>query len=224
MEFRVEKIGMASILFVELSEGEAVKAESGAMVSMKGDIEIKTSTGGLFKALGRALFGGESLFMNTFIAKGKAEVALAPKLPGDVEVLDLSGTVYVQSSSYLASSPDIEVSTKFGGFKSFFAGEGFFLLKVSGTGKLALSSFGGIYVRELDAGERMTVDTGHVVAFDESVSYSVRTFGGLKSFLFGGEGLVVDFVGPGRVFIQTRNYPDFVEWIKVLAKSVVERD
>ncbi len=222
MKFEVNLKGSYSILFVELEPGEAVKAETGAMVSIEGDVDIETSTGGILKALKRTVLGGESFFMNTFRAKNRARIGFAPLLPGDIEVLDLSGTIYVQSSSFLASETQIDIDTKFGGFKSFFAGEGFFLLKISGMGKVALSSFGGIYSKELDVGEKMIVDTGHVVAFEESVKYSVRTFGGLKSFLFGGEGLIVEFTGPGRVYIQTRNYPDFVEWIKVLVKRFRE--
>ncbi len=220
MRFGVEFKGSYSILFVDLEPGESVKGETGAMVSIEGDVDIKTSTGGVFKALKRAVFGGESFFMNTFTAKSKARVSFAPMLPGDIEVLDLSGTILAQSSAFLASDVSLEVDTKVGGFKTFFAGEGFFLLKISGHGKLALSSFGAIFSKHLDVGEKMIVDTGHVVAFDESVDYKVRTFGGLKSFLFGGEGLIVEFTGPGRVFVQTRNYPDFTEWIKSLAKSV----
>ncbi len=220
MDFKVEFKGSYSILFVDLEPGESVRGETGSMVSMEGDVEIQTSTGGIFKALKRAVLGGESFFMNTFKANSKAKLAFAPMLPGDIEVVDLSGTIFVQSSSYLASEVDLDIDTKFGGFKTFFAGEGFFLLKISGFGKLALSSFGAIYSKQLDVGEKMIIDTGHVVAFEESIDYKVRTFGKLKSFLFGGEGLIVEFTGPGRVYIQTRNYPDFTEWIKQLAKSV----
>ncbi len=220
VDFKVEYRGAFSILFVDLQPGEEVRAETGTMVSMEGDVEVETSTGGFLKAIKRML-GGESFFMNIFRAKGPSRVAFAPRLPGDIEIVDLSGTIYVQSSSYLASETSLDIDSKFGGHRSFFAGEGLFLLRVSGMGKVALSSFGAIYSKSLEPGERMIVDTGHVVAFDEGVNYTVRTFGGLKSFMFGGEGLVVEFTGPGRVYIQTRNTPDFMEWIKMLAKEVV---
>ncbi|QTA37217.1 TIGR00266 family protein [Thermosipho ferrireducens] len=216
MRFDVEFKGSYSILFVTLSPGESILAETGALVSMTGNVNVETSTGGIFKALKRALLGGEHLFLNKFSALSKSRIAFAPRLPGDIEVVSLNGGLIVQSTSFLASDVSIDLDTKFGGFKSFFAGEGFFLLKLSGIGKAAISSFGAIYTITLDAGEKLTVDTGHIVAFDETMSYSVRTFGGIKSTLFGGEGLVCDFVGPGRIFIQTRNYPDFVSWIKSL--------
>lgn len=108
------------------------------------------------------------------------------------------------------------MDVSFGGFKTFFAGEGIFLLKLQGEGDVAVSSFGGIRSVTLQPGEEITVDTGHVVAFDGTLKWDVRTFGGLKSKLLGGEGLVCTFTGPGRVYIQTRNYPAFVDWIKSL--------
>lgn len=214
MNFKIDFEGSYSVLFVELEPNEVVIAEPGAMVSMKGDIEVKTSTGGVLKAFKRAFLGGEHFFLNRYISYGKSEISFAPLLPGDIKVIDVDGTFYLQSTSYLASQEDISIDTKFGGFKSFFSGEGFFLIKLEGHGKVAISAFGGIYSKTLEPGEKITVDTGHIVGFDESVKYSVRTFGGIKSTIFGGEGLVVDLEGPGRVFIQTRNSSAFLSWIK----------
>ncbi|ONN26691.1 hypothetical protein XJ44_07410 [Thermosipho affectus] len=217
MEFKVEFKGSYAILFAHLDPGETVIGESGAMVSISGNVDIKTTTGGVFKALKRAFLGGEHIFLNKYTAKNKSTILFAPRLPGDIDVIDLNGTVFLQSTSYLASEENIDLDTKFGGFKTFFSGEGFFLLKLSGIGKVAISSFGAIFKITLQPVEKLTVDTGHVVAFDETVKYSVRTFGGIKSTIFGGEGLVVDFEGPGNVYIQTRNYPDYVKWIKSIA-------
>ncbi|ABR31186.1 hypothetical protein SU69_06775 [Thermosipho melanesiensis] len=217
MNFNVNFKGSYSILFVDLEPGEIIIGEPGAMVTMSGDLEIETSTGGVFKALKRAFLGGEHIFLNKYKAKNKSRISFAPKLPGDIDIIDLNGTVYLQSTSFLASEEGINLDTKFTGFKSFFSGEGFFLLKLSGYGKLAISSFGAIFSLELKEDEKITIDTGHVVAFDESVNYSVRTFGGFKSTIFGGEGLVVDFIGPGKIYIQTRNYPEYIKWIKSLS-------
>ncbi|MGB9615095.1 MAG: TIGR00266 family protein, partial [Fervidobacterium sp.] len=144
------------------------------------------------------------------------EIGAAPELPGDIEVIHINDVLYVQSTSFLASDASVDIDVSFGGFRSFFAGEGIFLLKLKGYGDVAVSSFGGIKLLELAPGEQITIDTGHVVAFDGSVNYSVKTFGGIKSTLFGGEGLVCTFMGPGRVYIQTRNYTEFVQWIKSL--------
>lgn len=213
LEFR----GSYALLRILLSAGEEVNVEPGAMVYMKGQVEVQTSTGGgIWKALKRSVLGGESFFMNRYIGRGEGEVGVAPELPGDIEVIGVTGTLFVQSTSYLASDVTVDLDVSFGGLKSFFSGEGIFLLKLQGYGHVAVSSFGAIREFKLLPGEKLTIDTGHVVAFDGSVSWSVRTFGGLKSTLFGGEGLVCDFTGPGRVYIQSRNYPAFVQWIRSL--------
>ncbi|MGQ9855640.1 MAG: TIGR00266 family protein [Fervidobacterium sp.] len=216
MNGNIEFKGSYALLKVSLGPGEQVKVEPGAMVYMRGPIEVQTSTGGVWKALKRTLLGGESFFMNTYISRGDGEIGIAPELPGDIEIVQTNGTLFVQSTSFLASDPQIDMDVSFGGFKSFFSGEGIFLLKLEGYGQVAISSFGGIRMLELGPGDSITIDTGHVVAFDGSVNWNVRTFGGFKSTLFGGEGLVCDFRGPGRVFVQTRNYPAFVEWIRSL--------
>jgi len=96
-------------------------------------------------------------------------------------------------------------------------GEGIFLLRLSGNGKVVLGSFGGIVEKELPPGEEYIIDTGHVVAFDSTITYDVKAFGGMKSFFFGGEGLIVRMKGPGRVLYQTRNYPAFLQWIKKMS-------
>lgn len=216
MRYDIEFRGSYAILKAFIGPGESVKVEPGAMVYMKGPIDVKTSTGGVWKALKRAFLGGESFFMNTYTSHGNGEVGIAPELPGDIDVVPINNTLYVQSTSFLASDTSIDIDISFGGFKSFFSGEGIFLLKLQGYGDVAISSFGGIKMLELQLGEQITIDTGHVVAFDGTVNWSVKTFGGLKSTIFGGEGLVCTFTGPGRVYIQTRNYPAFVEWIKSL--------
>ncbi|MBO8160578.1 MAG: TIGR00266 family protein [Thermosipho sp. (in: Bacteria)] len=216
MRFQVNFKGAYSILNVQLEPGEILISEPGAMVTMKGDIDIQTSTRGILKALKRAFLGGENFFLNSFTANSPAEVSLAPRLPGDIEVIELKNSLLVQSTSFLAAQDSIDIDTKFGGLKSFFAGEGFFFIKLTGYGKAAISSFGAIYSVELDIGEKFTIDTGHIVAFDENMKYSIRTFGGFKSTILGGEGLVCDFVGPGKIYIQTRNYPDYVKWIRSL--------
>jgi uncharacterized protein (TIGR00266 family) len=120
----------------------------------------------------------------------------------------------VQSGSWIASDPGVEVDSKWGGSKSFFSGEGLVLLRCSGSGDLLVSSYGAIVETVLGDGEALTLDTGHVVAFEESVRYSVRKAGSWKSTLLGGEGLVTDFVGPGRVWMQTRSSSDLIDWIR----------
>ena len=166
------------------------------------------------KGLRRSL-GGESFFVNDFSSAQGGVVGVAAVLPGDMTVVPLDGSaaLMVQSGSWTASDPGIDVDSTWGGGKSFFSGEGLLLLRCTGAGDLLMSSYGAIRRHDLAPGETMTLDTGHVVAFDESVRYGVRKAGGWKSSILGGEGLVTDFTGPGRVWFQTRNVSDFVQWM-----------
>jgi len=215
MEVSIKYKPSYSMANVKLSAGEEIRAESGAMVSMTEGIQIETSMkGGFLKSITRSVLGGESFFMNTFkSSESGAEINLAPPLPGDMFVLDLDRPMIVQSGSYVASEMSVEIDTKWGGAKTFFASEGLFLLKASGAGKLILSSFGAIHEMQLSEGEKYVVDTGHFVAFDEGMGFNVRRVGGMKSTLFSGEGLVVDITGPGKVLIQTRSTDSFLSWL-----------
>ncbi len=201
---------------IHLDVGQAVNAEAGAMMAMSPSVKIATSTqGGFMKGLRRSVLGGESFFMNHFEATGPdAHVIVAPSLPGDVITWPLSGnTVYLQSGSYLASPDSIEIDSKWGGAKTFFSKEGLFVLKCSGHGELVVSSYGAVQAIDLQPGQRYTVDTGHMVGWDEGVAYEVRKVGNWKSTLLGGEGLVVDLTGPGRIYVQTRSPDNFIDWL-----------
>lgn len=204
-----------SLLKVNLDKGEAISAEAGAMVSMSSTIGIETTMkGGLFGALKKSVLGGESFFTNNFRANDAGEVCFAPSLPGDLTAVPLANqTILAQSGAYVASSPEITVDTKWGGAKTFISKEGFFLLKIAGTGTVFLSSYGAIHDVQLAAGQKYTVDTGHMVAFDDGVRYEVKRVGGLKSTLFSGEGLVCELTGPGRIMIQTRSEDAFISWL-----------
>ena len=200
---------------IVLSSGEQLQAEAGAMVSMSDTITMDTGVrGGLFSGLKRSVLGGESFFINTFTAEQTGEVTVAPSLPGDIEALDLNGqTLLVQSGSFLAATPDVEVDTKWGGGRAFFSSEGLFLLKCSGYGTIFVSSYGAIHQIDLTAGQRYTVDTGHMVAFDDTVQYDVGRSGGWKTTLLSGEGLVCKLTGPGRFYMQTRSEDAFLSWL-----------
>jgi uncharacterized protein (TIGR00266 family) len=203
---------MASI---KLTAGEALQTEAGAMVAMSPSIELKTeSKGGLLGGLKRAVLGGESFFINTYTATADSEMLVAPALPGDmVHQMLSSEPLMVQSGSYIASAVGVEVDTKWGGAKTFFGGEGLFLLRCTGQGDLLLSSFGAIHTLELTAGEKFRVDTGHIVAFSEGVNYEVKKVGGWKSTILSGEGLVCELTGPGQVMLQSRSPSAFLGWL-----------
>ena len=186
------------------------------MVAMTDGFELETKArGGFLKSIARATVGGESFFMNTFKAPpAGGTVRLAPALPGDMRVTELTGErLMVQSGGYIASSPSLEVETKWGGAKTFFSSEGLIMLRISGTGTLITAAYGAIEEVVLGPGEKFTVDTGHLVTFTEDIGFKVRKVGGWKSTFFSGEGLVVDLTGPGTLTLQTRSQDAFLSWL-----------
>jgi len=206
-----------SLAVVKLNPGEGIQAEPGAMVSMSPTISLKTEMkGGFMGALKRKVLGGESFFVSNYVAEGgSGEVTLAPAVPGDVMGLVLNNeTYFVQSGSYLAGDTSLQIDTKFGGAKTFFAGEGLFLLKISGSGMLILTSYGAIMEKKLGPGERYVVDTSHIVAFQSTVNYSIKkAAAGIMSTITSGEGLVCEYEGPGTIFLQTRSTRAFLDWL-----------
>jgi uncharacterized protein (TIGR00266 family) len=201
---------------ITLPPGGKVRVEAGAMAMTRGDVQMTTSTqGGFMKGLKRTL-GGESFFVNDFSSMTGGLVGVAAALPGDMAEVTLDGThaLMVQSGSWIASDASIDVDSKWGGGKTFFSGEGLILLRCTGQGELLMSAYGAIRSMSLAQGEVLTLDTGHVVAFDDTVTYAVRKAGSWKSTILGAEGLVTDFTGPGRVWMQTRSSSDLVAWIQ----------
>jgi uncharacterized protein (TIGR00266 family) len=215
MEIEILHRPSYSLAVARLGADERIRAEPGAMVSFSDGVDIETKMdGGLFKSLGRAMLGGESLFQNFWKAGGSGgEVTLAPELPGDIVLIDMKGeALFVQSGSFMASEEGVDINAKLSG-KAFMAGEGLSILEASGTGKLLVSSYGAVYEKTIGQGERYTVDSSHLVAFDGTISVKPRPVGGLKSTLLSGEGLVIELTGPGRVYIQTRSPQALINWI-----------
>lgn len=206
-----------SLAIVRLQPEQSILAEAGAMVSMSANVELQSQMkGGLFGAIKRAA-GGESAFVSTFTARGgPGEVSFAPGAPGDIAGLEMNNQAFfVQSSSYLAGDASLVVDTKWGGAKTFFSGEGLFVLQVTGTGLLLVSSFGAIHRKRLQPGERYVVDTGHLVAWEGTTQYTLRkAAAGFFRSMMSGEGIVAEFVGPGEILIQTRNLQAFASLLK----------
>jgi uncharacterized protein (TIGR00266 family) len=206
-----------SLAIVRLQPEQSILAEAGAMVSMSANVELQSQMkGGLFGAIKRAA-GGESAFVSTFTARGgPGEVSFAPGAPGDIAALEMNNQAFfVQSSSYLAGDASLVVDTKWGGAKTFFSGEGLFVLQVTGTGLLLVSSFGAIHRKRLQPGERYVVDTGHLVAWEGTTQYTLRkAAAGFFRSMMSGEGIVAEFVGPGEILIQTRNLQAFASLLK----------
>lgn len=205
-----------SLAIVRLEPNESIQAEAGAMVSMSANLEIDTTMkGGMLGALTRNILGGETLFANTFTSRGgPGEITLAPSLPGDIATMRINNeTLFVQSGSFLASTPEINLDLKWGGSKTFFGSEGLFLLKASGSGPVLLCSYGAVHKVPMDGKSPYICDTGHVVAFTQGLDYEVRKVGNWKSTILSGEGLVCEFRGSGDLYLQTRSTQAFLSWL-----------
>lgn len=170
--------------------------------------------GGFLKSAMRSMLGGESFFVNTFTAQGgPGQLSFAPSLPGDIITVAVSGELFVQSGSFLASEMGIDIETKWGGATSFFSSEGLFLLNLKGSGQALVSSFGAIHKMTLDGTNDVVIDTGHVVAFEPTVQWKVKKVAGFITSLMSGEGLVCEFSGAGDVWLQTRSNQAFLDWL-----------
>lgn len=219
--YQIEHAPAYASLQIDLETNQSVIVESGAMAAMDTCIEMKSMTrGGLLKSIGR-MFAGESLFLSQFTAKEKpGQLFLSPGVPGDVQHYYLSpgNALMVQSSGFLASSPTVEIDTKFQGFKGFFSGESLFLLRAVGEGDIWFSSYGGII--EIPVTGEYIVDTGYIVAFEETLNYNVEMIGGLsfrglKTGVLGGEGLVCRFSGNGKLWLQSRQLYNLLNYLDI---------
>jgi uncharacterized protein (TIGR00266 family) len=207
MPYEIKSSPEFAMIDCTLAAGESVVAESGAMVSMSGNIKMKTEArGGILAAAKRKLLGGESIFQNTYTAEGgPGRVMLAPGAPGDILPFELKEgkSLMIQSAAYVAATPGVTLDTKWGGAKGFFSGVGMFLLKATGPGTVFVSSYGAIFPKRCEG--EYVVDTDHIVAFEDTVQYRISKVGGIKSLFFGGEGLVARFSGQGMIYAQTRS-------------------
>ena len=186
------------------------------MIAMSSGIRVETTSrkrgggGGIAKGLKR-IFAGESLFLNHFTAiEPNQQLIIGPRMLGDIVHYTLTGgSLLVQGSSWLGSATNVEIDASWQGIgKALLSGESMFWVKCTGTGDVWLSSFGAIY--EVNVDGEYIVDTGHVVAFEDSLDFTVKKAGKtlLSSFL-GGEGLVCRFSGQGRLYCQSHNPPSF---------------
>jgi uncharacterized protein (TIGR00266 family) len=209
---------------IELDPGESAVAEAGSMmykdsvVAMEtvfGDGSQASSGGGFMGKLvgaGKRLITGESLFTTMFShagSSGKAKVAFAAPYPGTIVPMTLSnygGRIICQKDSFLCAARGVSIGLFFQKkiMTALFGGEGFIMQKLEGDGLVFVHAGGTIMERELAAGERLDVDTGCVVALTHTVNFEVKPVGGVKSMLFGGEGVfLATLTGPGKVWIQS---------------------
>lgn len=226
MQHQIEFGPAFAWLKVQLAPNEMIQAEAGAMVRQTPGLQMDTRLNAgrnagffakfkaFFAAIARKFLGGETMFVNDFHGPQGGEVVLAPSLSGHImhQQLDGNRTLFIQASAYLASTGSVDTKLRFGGLKSMFGGEGLVLQECKGTGDVWINSYGGI--TEVPVNGSFVVDTGHIVAFDGNMNFKLKgVSGGLKAFFFSGEGLVCEFSGQGRVWIQSRNLGALVGWI-----------
>ena len=221
MRFEIRNRPSYATAEVFLDAGDRLVTEGGAMVGMDPHLQMETVAnrsgsggllGGLMQGMKR-LVSGESFFINRYTAPSPGRITLAPTFPGDIVAHTLShGALMLQSSAFLASHDTVNVDASWGGARSFFGGEGLILLKATGQGTLLFNSFGGI--SEIEVNGSFVVDTGHIVAFEDSLRFEVGKAGSswISSFL-GGEGIVCRFQGVGRLLCQSHNPNSFGQTI-----------
>lgn len=203
-----------------LAPSESVKVESGAMMAMSAGVALSSKAeGGIMRSLKRAALGGESFFVSTYTAPASGGfVDVAARLPGDVStyLLEPGRALFVQKGSWLANDASVGIDAKWGGFRNMFGGEGGFIVRVDGQGTVVFACYGALETWTLEPGQSITVDTGHMVAYEDSVSMGLRRAagGGLVQSWKSGEGIVFEFTGPGRVWTQTRNPTELLGWIQ----------
>jgi uncharacterized protein (TIGR00266 family) len=212
--------GAFPMVRIELASGESVKAESGAMVACSPTVDVESKMeGGLLGALSRKMLSGEKFFFQTLRAsRGPGEALLAPTVPGDIVILELDGVneYLVQKDGFLAGAEGVKIETRTQSLsRGLLGGEGFFILRMSGTGSLILNSFGAVHKVELKPDQEYIVDNSHLVAWTATTSYNIEkaAAGWIASFT-SGEGFVCRFRGPGIVYIQSRNPSGFGNWIR----------
>jgi uncharacterized protein (TIGR00266 family) len=217
-----------AMLRVDVRPGEELIAEAGAMIARHQPVgmEVKLNAGrsagffaklkAIFIALIRKAIGGETFFVNHFTAAQGGSVWLAPALSGQIQYRRMQGeTLVLSTGAYLAHMGEVDLKLKFGGLKGMLAKEGAFFLAVSGLGDLWFTSYGGI--EYVDVNGSYIIDNGHLVGYEGNLTFSIRTAGGgMMGFMASGEGLVCEFQGQGRVWIQTRNLSSLVGWLSPL--------
>ena len=216
MKIDILKRGAFGSALVTLQPGETFVSESGAMFRASGNVDIDVTTktrgrGGFLAGIKR-LVGGEHFFFSTYrVTDGlPGEVGLSPTLQGEVRIVEIDGHTkwLTAGGAYMGSTSELGIDTRFQGFKGMFSGESLFFLEVSGVGQLLVNAFGRITELEVDG--KMIVDTGHVVAFEETLDYKITKAGGswVSSFV-AGEGLVLEFSGKGKILVQSHNPKEF---------------
>lgn len=202
---------------VTLNTGEKVFTQSGAMMCSDSSVEMTTNAeGGLLKSLGRMFSGASLMFVTHTATKDNSKVTFSSAFPGTIKEfkVDANHEYFAQKAAFLVGDPGVNVDATVN--KNFWSGllggEGFVLQKFSGEGSILTEIDGSVQEIELQAGESIKVETGHVALFESSINYDVQAVKGFKNMFFGGEGLfLVTLTGPGKVWLQTLTAHDMAE-------------
>ncbi len=213
MDYTIEGNPDYGHLLVRLEPGEVFIAEGGSMAWMSDGAQINARLlGGFTRALVRKAVGGESLFVGEFSHPDGGQVSFSPSVPGTVHHRRVNNdTLILTGGSFMACTPGVRLRTRFGGLRSMFSGEGLFFIECGGAGDLFFNSYGALIEKNVSG--NLTVDTGHVVAWEPTLRYSIRGMGGLKSTLLSGEGLAMEFSGVGKIYLQSRTMPSLAGWL-----------
>lgn len=197
------------VVVCQLEGGEKMITEKGSMSWMSPNMKMETTTnGGVGKAIGR-MFSGESMFQNIYTAEGGCgEIAFASSFPGSIRAFEISpgNELIMQKGGFLAGEAGVQLSVHFHkkAASGFFGGEGFILQKISGNGLVFAEFDGHVMEYDLEEGQQIVIDTGHLAAMSATCDMNIQTVPGLKNKMFGGEGFFNTVIsGPGKVYLQT---------------------
>jgi len=213
INFELQHRPSSTIAICHVQPGQTLISEGGALMALKGPVTVNTTThqkkgGGVLAGLKRML-SGESFFMNQYQATAASQIWLCSPLPGDMMIKELNGEkIIISGGSFVACDSNVSIDMQWQGLKSVFSGENLFWIKAQGVGSILLNSFGFIYPIDVD-GEYI-VDTGHIVAFEETLTFTISksSVGWIDSFL-SGEGFVCRFKGRGTVWCQSHNPKEY---------------
>ncbi|WP_458208393.1 TIGR00266 family protein [Haladaptatus sp. NG-SE-30] len=215
MEYEFTNRPAFAELAMALDEGERIRTEATSLVSYSDGVAVTPDDGGgLEESLEQSVRSKDTAFSTMVTADRPGTVTLAPPFPGDISHYELRDEkLYVQSCSFLAAEPSIEFGADFSDSETFVDSDCDFLLELSGNGLAFLTSYGAISVVSLDPGEQYVVDTGHVVAFEDTIEFTIRRVEGVRSPSDTGRGLFCEFEGPGTIWTQSRSPAAFLAWL-----------
>lgn len=225
LAYQIDHAPAHAALRLDLQPGQSVLVERSALAAMDSWITLKTQRSGGFRSWLRRfkrMAPQDALLINEVTAPDRpGQVYVSPSMPGDIchYRLNAGRVLMVQSAGFVASGLDVNVDSSFQGLRSFFNGDSLFLLRLTGTGDVWFNAYGGLL--EIPVTGDYAVDTGYVVAFEESLDYRIEVLGGLSfqglsTVLRGGEGFVCRFRGQGRLWVQSRNLYPLLNYLALL--------